>query len=278
MGVYKTRRELTGQRFGRLTVVEYDHTHNGSAYWKCKCDCGNEKIISSNSLTQGNATSCGCYRKEYVSAQKKTHGMSKTRIYREFRAMKTRCTNENIEEHHRYSGRGINICDEWMGKGGFERFMKWAYANGYSDDLSIDRIDNDKGYSPDNCRWVDRITQANNTSLNHNITINGETHTMMEWSQITGISYSAIKGRINKLGWSPEEALGFREHSKITKTSRVITIDNESYTMAEWARKRNIKYSVVQGRLALGWTEREALGFDVHQRKTKKSNESEVKA
>ena len=153
----------TGTRFGKLTVIEItDRKHRSTYMYSCKCDCGNYTNASSANLKSGNVISCGCHRVE--SAQ--THGLSKTRIYRIYSGMKSRCLNENYHAYKHYGGRGINICDELLGGNGFQDFYDWSMENGYADNLTIDRKDNYKGYSPDNCRWVTQETQARNKRSN----------------------------------------------------------------------------------------------------------------
>lgn len=137
----------------------------------------------------------------------RTHGMSETKIYATWCRMKGRCYSKTNRKYYRYGARGITVCDEWLGENGFMNFYNWSMENGYSEELSIDRIDNDKGYSPDNCRWADNFQQANNTSKTHKITYNGETHSIAEWSRILGISRCVIKDRITKLHWSDDLAL-----------------------------------------------------------------------
>lgn len=135
----------------------------------------------------------------------KKHGMKGTRLYRIWQAMKNRCNNHNANRFDDYGGRGITVCDEWVDD--FEAFHTWAMSNGYLSDLTIDRMDNDKGYSPDNCRWATDKQQANNSRQCHQIEFNGEVHNMSEWSEILGIPRHVLSNRINAYGWTIERAL-----------------------------------------------------------------------
>lgn len=186
--------DLIGKQFGRLTVLSYDHTgDDGNAYWLCECSCGNTKVISRINLMSGHVKSCGCYRSEWSSAIHSTHRSSNTRLYKIWQGMKRRCTNEHNDFFNHYGGRGITVCDEWQD---FENFQEWAMNNNYSPDLTIDRIDNDAGYCPENCRWVDRTIQANNKSNNRYIEYNGERDTMSNWARRLGVDYDTLKHRI----------------------------------------------------------------------------------
>lgn len=142
------------------------------------------------------------------------------RLYIIWRAMRERCRREKNKRYKNYGGRGIRVCEEWND---YITFKKWALANGYNDGLTIDRIDNDGNYEPSNCRWVDRASQANNKSNNHLITHNGETHTAMEWSRITGIPYRTILSRINRDGLSPAEVFVKKKLYRDEKTGKYIS-------------------------------------------------------
>lgn len=196
--------DLSGQRFGRLTVIERTEKESkGQARWLCRCDCGNTAIVQSYDLRSGNTQSCGCQRKEHFTHF--VHGHSKERIYAIWKGMKSRCFNKNRKHYKDYGGRGITVCQEW--KDDFESFYEWSIANGYSDDLSIDRINSDGNYEPSNCRWADGITQGNNKTNNAVIEFNGVAHTLSEWAGITGIKYATLYSRIVVYGWTAEKAL-----------------------------------------------------------------------
>lgn len=172
----RSHKDLTGKRFGKLIALNVSKTENGKTYWKCKCDCGNYSEVLTNRLISGHTKSCGCLVKENAAKANITHGKSKTRIYRIYNGMKQRCYNESAPSYVNYGSRGIKICDEWLKD--FTSFYNWALENGYSEELSIDRIDNNGNYEPSNCRWTTQKVQANNRRTSHYIDVNGEKITL----------------------------------------------------------------------------------------------------
>lgn len=212
MGLFK---DLSGMNFNKLTVIDRapdkiskDGRHRTA--WNCKCECGEMIVITSDALLSGNQVSCGCYKKKKLSDMTTTHGKTNTRLYSVWNGIKGRCTNKNMPEYCLYGGRGITICEEW--RSNFMSFYTWAIENGYDENAqrgvyTVDRIDVNGPYSPENCRLATQMEQMQNTRKNHNIEYNGEVHSIAEWSRITGIRSEKIRNRVSKLGWSPERAL-----------------------------------------------------------------------
>ena len=207
--------DLTGQKFGRLTVLGKSDKkkYDNRTVWHCQCECGNYKDAISTSLKCGDVKSCGCLQKETrkehaLNLKKIKHGMADSRLYRIYNNMVSRCYRKSINGYENYGGRGIRVCDEWLGENGFVNFMDWALANGYSDELTIDRLDSNGNYEPSNCKWATRKEQANNTRSTVFLEYNGETHSITEWSEITGIKKGTIHNRLRK-GFSIGKALGY---------------------------------------------------------------------
>lgn len=182
--------DLTGLIFGRWTVLQQaEKDKNGKLMWFCRCDCGTERIVDGNHLRRGATISCGCYKMEVLLK----HGMARTSIYQKWGAIKQRCYNKDCENYKHYGARGITICDEWNE---FKSFMEWALQNGYSDDLEIDRIDNNKGYSPDNCRFSTRSDNLNNRRNTVLIEIEGVTKPLMNWVREYELNENTFRERV----------------------------------------------------------------------------------
>lgn len=195
------KEDLTGRRFGRwLVLEETDERKCGSVMWLCKCDCGTIKTVSSNSLKMGKSLSCGCYNKDVITK----HGMGRTRLHGIWSNIRYRCENPNARNTSDYGGRGIKVCAEWSKS--FEAFAEWALANGYRDDLTIDRIDVNGNYEPSNCRWVTVREQGRNKRNNVWLTLDGETHILTDWAIITNQPKSRLWQRYHR-GWCDREII-----------------------------------------------------------------------
>lgn len=205
--------DLTGMQIGYWYVngpapPRQDNSGRFIKMWFCTCKCGTQRNVRDAEIRRGSSTSCGCYNREICS----THHETNTRLYEIWHGMKQRCNNPNSKDARNYYNRGISICREWSES--FEVFRDWALLNGYRDDLSIDRIDVNGDYSPDNCKWSTAKEQCRNTRFNHLLTFNGKTQPIASWADETGIDYYTLAKRIEK-GWTAERALTQPvEHSK----------------------------------------------------------------
>lgn len=209
--------DLLGKNFGRLTVVEYvGKNKHRMPLWRCKCECGGETITNTRHLKIGKTKSCGCFQKDRVRQTQTTHNLSDSKLYSIWGRMRMACNNPQNCKYYKYGARGIKVCKQWDNlENGFQNFYKWCIENGYKDipnekgrnKLSIDRIDNNGDYCPENCRWVDATTQQNNTRRNHFITYNGETKSLAQWSKEYNISPNTLHHRICRSKWDIEKAL-----------------------------------------------------------------------
>lgn len=201
------RLDLVGRRFVKLVVTQFGgikkYPSGSKTLWKCLCDCGSEVLVYGSSLMKrnGGTKSCGCEARRAIGERSKTHGMTDTRAYNIWQAMRSRCRNQNTPAYSIYGARGITVCERWNNS--FDNFIEdmGEPPDGYS----IDRIDNDGDYTPENCRWANRIEQARNKSNNRRLTLNGETRLLIEWAEQLGIDQSSLRERLDK--WPLEAAL-----------------------------------------------------------------------
>jgi hypothetical protein len=203
-----TLKDETGNRYGRLTVIEQapppEHLKcQDSAYWRCHCECGNIVVVLGASLRKGNTASCGCLQRAAAASAATTHGMYKSAEYRSWQGMKARCHDPANKAYFNYGARGVAVCDRW--RNSFAAFLE-DMGPKPSPTHSLDRIDNNGDYSPDNCRWATREQQQNNLRTNRMLTYNGKTQSLSRWAKELGIRRKTIGNRLST-GCSAEEAL-----------------------------------------------------------------------
>ena len=256
--------DMIGRKFGRLTVIERAEDHilpcgQHQRMWKCSCDCGNTTTVSGHALRSGTTQSCGCYKMDVLMDRNIKYRHQNRRLFKIWYAMVHRCTDPTAPHFDRYGGRGIGVCDEWMD---FDAFADWSLTHEYADNLTIDRIDNDAGYSPDNCRWASRKTQANNRGTCRAIGLNGTAKTIMQWSEETGIAYGTLYGRLAK-GWRVEDALSVKP-----TLNTILECNGEKHILKEWAEITGIHRDTIMKRIKHGWSVSDALSVpvEVHRR------------
>lgn len=210
--------DLSGKRFGRLTVLHRVETPPGrQVYFLCRCDCGTEKAVQAPKLKSGNTRSCGCYNSDCRVVHGHARSASKTSEYNIYHGMLARCYNIKSLHYPTYGAAGVDVCERW--RNSFEAFLE-DMGPRPSKYHSIDRIDNSRGYSPDNCRWAESVTQMNNRKINHRVTFRGKTMTIAEWSKYLGIADTTIHTRLSR-GWSVEEALGLAPNRALKRVNRI---------------------------------------------------------
>ena len=188
------KENIIGMKFGRLTVLKEIEKNKNLRTFECICECGGKKNVYKKYLKSGDVKSCGCLSKEHLKKiQLPKHGFSRHKLYIRFDGIKKRCYNKKDKDYKNYGGRGIKICDEWLND--YTKFHEWALNSGYKKGLTIDRINNNGNYEPNNCRWITNKEQQRNTRNNVFLTYNGETHCLSEWAEILGLTDSCIRGR-----------------------------------------------------------------------------------
>jgi len=256
MIVFNNDESYLGKKYGKLTVIDFRKILIGSKQqrpkwmWVCQCDCGNATIVNPSDVKSGKTKSCGCYHDARCKERAKKFKNSvydNKRLYMIFNHMKRRCYSESSPRYKDYGGRGIKICAEWMdSQSGFDRFVDWALSNGYADDLTIDRIDVDGDYSPQNCAWETRKEQNNNKRETIWVEYRGERIQLKKLCEREGVKYDTVHNRYAVLGWDIERAL--HEPTQL-ETS-----------FAKKCREHGMSESVVRDRIRkLGWSEEEAL-------------------
>lgn len=246
-------KDLTGQKFGRLTVIDISRKIQSGKreryYWKCKCECGNMKEVRTDSLTSGNVTSCGCLKLEQdrinLTAGHK-HKLSKTHIWNVYYGMLHRCYNPQDSHYKNYGGRGIEVCEEW--RDSIEAFAEWAQKTGFRDGLTIDRVDNDGNYEPVNCRWATMKEQSRNRRSNIVVSCKGEDVTLIEASEKSGLPYSTLQSRWRR-GIRGEEL--FAEPA-IQLKKREVLYNGKKVTLRELSELTGIKISTLGSRYREG--------------------------
>ena len=201
-----------GDKYNKLTIIEElpsipRKSRGVYRMFKCKCDCGNIVSVRLDHLRDGHTTSCGCENRRIVKETHTKHGLYKYSIYLAWINIKARCYNHNNPEYCYYGGKGICLCDEWINN--FESFYNWSIENGWNKSLTIDRINNNKNYSPDNCRWTNYKIQLSNTSRTHNIIYNNKKYNIRELSDLLNISYDKLYYRIIQLGWDVDKTINY---------------------------------------------------------------------
>ena len=185
-------KDLSGQKFGKLLVVKRVENIGKQVAYLCKCDCGNTKVVKADYLRTGDTKSCGCLPHSHVK-----HGLIHQRIYRIWLAMKNRCGNAKMDSYKNYGKRGIKICEEWLSD--FKKFHSWAILSGYNDNLTIERVDNNKGYEPSNCIWIPLPEQSKHRRNVIKIKYNNNFYTIPELAKFLGISYYKLYTKIKKI-------------------------------------------------------------------------------
>lgn len=198
--------DLTGQKFGRLTVIKRtdEIATNKSAKWHCVCDCGNECIKSSTSLRKFPKSSCGCWKAEITSKLFKKYDIKNRKLYEIWKGIKARCFNINSKDYHNYGGRGITLCNEWRD---YNVFQKWAIEHGYIEGLTIERIDVNGNYCKENCCWIENKFQAQNTRKVRRFIYKDKVYTIRQLSEKFNVNYYALKARLTQYGWDIERAI-----------------------------------------------------------------------
>lgn len=262
---HRARQDMIGRRFGRLTVTGRGRKPSGELAWSCSCDCGNTSFVRADVLKSGRVKSCGCLKRElFINRsinRNRTHGKAHTRVNEIWKKMRRRCQNRSDVSYERYGARGISVCERWQ-----------TFENFYADmgdpptrKHSIDRINNEGNYEPENCRWATVLEQSNNKRSNTVLTFRGQSKTIAEWAREIGISPFRLSSRL-AAGWGVKEALT----SPVAK-STVIEARGLKLTVAEWAARLGMHIATIYCRLKY-MTPEEAVTAPKHSGRPWKKN------
>lgn len=253
---------LAGKRYGRLKVLSKEkniRSKSGRTHvmYLCECDCGKRLIVKAENLRSGNTQSCGCLAADRTKEKSTKHGLKSHRLYHIWQGMKQRCYNQNEECYENYGGRGIEVCQEWLGEDGIKNFAKWAYSTGYDEnakrgECTIDRIDVNGNYEPSNCRWATNKEQQRNKRNNFIVSYKEKEMTLAEVSEITGINRGTLLSRLEN-GMTIEEAVDFK------KTELKLSINGVEKTLKEWSFEFGVKYRTAYSRYKKGLSPEEIL-------------------
>ena len=259
-GDFRPKTDLVGKRYTKLVVTEYagytvGNTGNVYHLWKCKCDCGNEIVAKGVMLNQKHKMSCGCISHRPKNPWHK-HYLTDKPLYNVWKSMKGRCYTKGNSAYKWYGEKGITVCDEW--KNDYMAFHNWAVSQGYTEEnrrnCTVDRIDPNGNYCPENCRLATYIEQANNKTDTKRYLLYGEMLTRREAAEKYGVDYKLIKGRMNHYGMSLQKAIEYEKEYKYE-----ITINGITKTLAEWCEENNLKTITAYGRIRRGWNLEDAV-------------------
>lgn len=244
------RKDLTGRRFGLLTGVGYiGKGAGGASVWSFVCDCGTTIEATSTSVLNAGRKSCGCAN----IRPNKTHGLSASSEYGSYANMIRRCKDTRNRMYPRYGGRGISVCERWLGESGFINFLSDMGIKP-TPKHTLDRLDNNLGYFPENCAWKTKKEQAQNRSTTRLITVNGVTKNQTEWDAVKGTSLNIVGDRIRR-GWDPESAVV----TPVAQYTRDLTWNGETHSLHAWEDKMLLGHGTIAHRLRKGWSVEDAI-------------------
>jgi hypothetical protein len=248
-------KKYIGKKYGKLTIIDITFSSKSIPIAHCKCDCGKDHDANLYDVLFGSIKSCGCYRTEKTIERSTKHGDAKERLYGIYLGMKGRCYNPNYDSYKYYGGRGIKVCDEWLEN--YLNFKSWALDNGYTEKLTIDRIDVNSDYKPSNCRWATLEEQANNKTDNAYIEYNGKSQTLRQWCNELDLDYKLIVERFHQPCWKDKSI----EEKFFTpkRVAHTLTYNNETHTLKEWSEIREIPYPTISQRHRRGYSVEDIL-------------------